>query len=256
MSKDQKAAAVDLNLCGTLGFPLHKPAGRKVRYRIGDLHVKHMLPLAGYLKKAVIGPDNLVILRAKNHHGQRRIYHGVLSRYIHITGHAVNVIENLPLSLGIAGLKVNEQQYQGNRFGNRQIDAEKQRRRCKGKQGQKVQPDAGLQHVGQLTLSHSAPPLKIRAIIIDYNTNFCNAVVYISAGLFRYPAPSGPLGVSPVQPSKIKAPCRMRQQSVGASLSAQEVLAQIFSSCYNVQNFLFHNNCIMVYILLSFKLPY
>ena len=68
MSKDQKAPAAVGDLCGAFALAFHQPTGVKVGNQGRQLGIKEMFPLAGELQKAIVGPDDVVALRAEKDH--------------------------------------------------------------------------------------------------------------------------------------------------------------------------------------------
>ena len=106
MAEDLEAPLPQQHLGGTLGLALHEPAGGKVGYGGGELGVKQVLALAGDLQKAVVGPDDLVVLRPEDDHGQGGVDHGVLGGRVHIAGDAFNILDDLFLPVGVAAAEV------------------------------------------------------------------------------------------------------------------------------------------------------
>lgn len=96
MSVDQKAPSAVFHLAGALAPALHQPPDIKAGNQRGQLGIVQMLPLAGELEKAVVGPDDVVALRAEEHHGQRGVDHSVLGCGLHIAGVAVQTFVDLP----------------------------------------------------------------------------------------------------------------------------------------------------------------
>ena len=79
------------HLRGALAFALHQPVGVEARNQGGQLGVVQVLPLVGQLQEAVVGPDDVVALRAEEHHGQGGIDHGVFRGGVHGAGVAENI---------------------------------------------------------------------------------------------------------------------------------------------------------------------
>ena len=152
MAKDLKAPAGVLHLAGALVSALHQPVGVKAGDQGGQLGVVQVLPLVGQAQEAVVGPDDVVALRAKEHHGQGGVDHGVLSGGVHIAGVAVQILVDLPAA-ALGGLAAVEPQggyhpqleaRQGPGEGGGQ-------QREEGQAGE-IQPEAGLQQLIQFAV--------------------------------------------------------------------------------------------------------
>ena len=145
MAEHQEAAAGELHLHGALRLSLHQPAGGKTGHHRGEPGVKEVLPLPGELKKAVVGPDDLVALRTENDHGEGRIDHGVLGGHVNIAGDVVDILEDLLLPLGIAPAEIGIEQEDHNALRAAQPGAEKGGGDGKEHQTDKIELKTGLQ---------------------------------------------------------------------------------------------------------------
>ena len=154
VAEDQEAPLPEAHLGGALSLALHEPAGGEVRHRRGDFGVEQVLPLAGELEKAVVGPDDLVVLRPEDHHGQRGVDHGILGGRVHVAGDALDVFDDLLLPLGVAAPEVEVEHRHHRRLDHRHCHAEQRRHRGEEEQEHKVEPQAGLQQMGQLVFPH------------------------------------------------------------------------------------------------------
>ena len=163
VAEHQKAALAQGHLTGALPLALHQPAGGEAGHRVGQLEIKQMLPLPCDLKKAVVGPDHLVALRPENNHGQGGIGHGILGGHVDIVRDILDILQNLLLPLGIAAAEVEVQRHHHHRLhGGQRPVAPRPGGQSKEHQADKIQPQAGLQQVGELFLAHTGPPFSAR----------------------------------------------------------------------------------------------
>ena len=152
MSVDQKAPSAVFHLAGALAPALHQPPDIKAGNQRGQLGIVQMLPLAGELEKAVVGPDDVVALWAEEHHGQRGVDHSVLGCGLHIAGVAVQTFVDLPAPAPGRFPAVQAQAGHHRQLYAGQRPGEGRRQQSKDNQAQKVQSEAGLKQLVQLSI--------------------------------------------------------------------------------------------------------
>ena len=205
VSVHQKAAGTEGDLGGTLVFPLHEPAGIKIRDHAAQLGVEQVLLLPCQMEKTVIGPDDVVALRPEDHHGQGGVYHGVLGGHIHVPGDVLDVLGYLPPPPAAVLPVIQPQQDHHHGLRRRQIQAEKGG--CRGKQDQtdEIELKAWLKHLRHFSVQD--PFLLFGAAVPPPpggGTSYHNKKVRPSAGPSSRPIP---------------APCRRISAVIGDIIS-------------------------------------
>ena len=144
MAKDQKPAAAILHLGGALVFALHEPPGVEAGDEGGQLGIEQMLPLAGELEKTVVGPDDVVALRAEDDHGQGGVGHGVFGGGVHRAGDVFQIAGDLPAAAIRVLPAVDRQGQDHGQFDHGQGDGEKSGDQGEQDQTDEIQLKAGL----------------------------------------------------------------------------------------------------------------
>ena len=144
MAKDQKPAAAILHLGGALVFALHEPPGVEAGDEGGQLGVEQVLPLAGELEKAVVGPDDVVALRAEDDHGQGGVGHGVFGGGVHRAGDVFQIAGDLPAAAIRVLPAVDRQGQDHGQLDHGQGDGEKSGDQGEQDQTDEIQLKAGL----------------------------------------------------------------------------------------------------------------
>ena len=144
MAEDQKPAAAILHLGGALVFALHEPPGVEAGDEGGQLGVEQVLPLAGELEKAVVGPDDVVALRAEDDHGQGGVGHGVFGGGVHRAGDVFQIAGDLPAAAIRVLPAVDRQGQDHGQFDHGQGDGEKSGDQGEQDQTDEIQLKAGL----------------------------------------------------------------------------------------------------------------
>jgi len=65
-------------------------------YKINIMDTPGYFDFVGEVEEAVVGPDDVVALRAEEHHGQGGVNHGVFGGGVHVAGVAVQIFVQLP----------------------------------------------------------------------------------------------------------------------------------------------------------------
>ena len=127
--------------------------------QILDLFAEDVIIVLRKLHKAVVGPDDLPVVLPEHHHRQRGIQEAVLADGIYTAGDGLEILRHTaspPYTL-IAGEHV--QQYQHHGLRRRQHWLDRDSRRDKQGQTEKIGLKIGFHQPGQLFMHGTLPPL-------------------------------------------------------------------------------------------------
>ena len=145
------------HLARALALALHQPMGVEVRDQGGELGVEKVLPLAGELEEAVVGPDDVAALRAEEDHGQGSVDHGVLGGGVHIAGIALQIPAELPAAAAGGMAAVQGQTDHHGQLDPCQRTGEGRRQQGEEDQTGEIQPEAGLEQLVEFSVQGGAP---------------------------------------------------------------------------------------------------
>ena len=165
-AEDQETLGSQLHLPGTGALSLQEPPGIEAGDQCGELGVKEMVPLVGELEKPLVGPYDFVGVRLEEDHGQGRVEHSVPAGRVHVGRHRVDISKHLLFAKAVAAAKIEVENDDHDPLHHGQRHGKQSGGGSKKDQAGEIEPQTGLQQVGELFVLQTHTSLKLDESLI------------------------------------------------------------------------------------------
>ena len=125
-----------------------------------------MVPLVGELEKPLVGPYDFVGVRLEEDHGQGRVEHSVPAGRVHVGRHRVDISKHLLFAKAVAAAKIEVENDDHDPLHHGQRHGKQSGGGSKKDQAGEIEPQTGLQQVGELFVLQTHTSLKLDESLI------------------------------------------------------------------------------------------